>query len=705
MLPFDDRQKIREDLRDFEESIPLDQRKKFGQFFTGIQLGKLLASLAVESETISILDPMAGNGDLLDCSLEISNVLNGQIKVIDGIELDKLSAQMCENRLSSILGRTKKTKKVIVNGDAFRVENIKSLQEKQYDLVITNPPYVRYQTLKGTDSQRDILRKNLNKVIANTLTGKEKEILTSLSQNYSGLSDLSIPSWMLACVMVAPGGRLAVVVPATWRNRNYADVIRYILLRCFCVEFVVEDTQPGWFSDALVRTNLIIARKLPEREISISLNSRTNMAVTQWIKISPEAGNGLSHVGSTFQGDAPEIEFAKWLKEKTVFQASGIEVNKHSQYDDWEHLKSRVEKTSWYKELECEKENKNSIRISTHSSIPRLLKELISSDNLSKDLVRLNDIGIHVGQGLRTGCNKFFYVDAVKELKNKVLVRSSDFFSYKEFFVPKEALHPVIRRQSEAVLLEDKQVPSGRVLDLRNWVLPEDYGYVQNAKMAYKELGLAQPHCMPDDLAKFVRVASKTKVTDASSGKTIPELSAVRTNIRIRKDSQVIPKFWYMLPEFKDRHIPCAFVPRINHDIPWTEANLLVPALIDANFSTFWCADNSWCSYSLKALLNSSWCRAYMEALGTPFGGGALKLEAAHLKQIIVPKLSQEEISLLGQLGKNLYKRTSNVISEIDKIIFSRLLKSVISQRSIMDLANTVANTAHDLSTSRKRVA
>ena len=705
MLSFDERRKIREDSRDFEESLPLDQRKKLGQFFTGIQLGKLLAGLAVDSNTKSILDPMAGNGDLLDCSLEVSGAINGKVTVLDGIELDKLSAKVCENRLSKILGRTKKIKKTILNGDAFRIENIKLLQESQYDLVITNPPYVRYQALKGTDSQRDKLRRNLKKVIEKTLTGKEKEILSLLSQNYSGLSDLSIPSWMLACVMVAPGGRLAIVVPATWRNRNYADVIRYLLLRCFCVEFVVEDTQPGWFSDALVRTNLIIARKLPEKEISINLNSRTNMAVTRWIKVSPEAGNGLSHVGAAFHDEMPEIQFANWLKQKSACQASGIKINNYSQLDEWEQLKSRVENTPWYKELECEKQRRNSARISVYSSIPRLLKELVSSDTLSKDLVSLDDVGIHVGQGLRTGCNRFFYVDVVKELKNKVLVKSSPFFSHQEFYVPKNALRPVVRRQSEAVLLEDNQVLFGRVLDLRSWVLPEDYEHVENAKIAYKELKLPLPRCMPDELAKFVRAASDTKATDSKEGKTIPELSAVRTNARISKDGQFIPRFWYMLPEFKNRHTPNAFVPRINHDLPWTEANVATSALIDANFSTFWCTDNSWCSYSLKALLNSSWCRVYMEAVGTPFGGGALKLEATHLKQLIVPKLSSEEISLLGQLGKKLYKENGSVISEIDRIIFSRLLKNVASQRSITNIVNTVASTAYELSTSRKRVA
>jgi len=56
---------IRNEARAFEEALPPDQRKELGQFFTGMPLGRVLAHLAVDDKTNSILDPMAGSGDLL----------------------------------------------------------------------------------------------------------------------------------------------------------------------------------------------------------------------------------------------------------------------------------------------------------------------------------------------------------------------------------------------------------------------------------------------------------------------------------------------------------------------------------------------------------------------------------------------------------------------------------------------------------------
>jgi len=66
-------------------------------------------------------------------------------------------------------------------------------------------------------------------------------------------------------------------------------------------------------------------------------------------------------------------------------------------------------------------------------------------------------------------------------------------------------------------------------------------------------------------------------------------------------------------------------------------ANRVSPILIDANFSTVWAENSRWRARSIEALLNSSWARACMEAIGTPMGGGALKLEATHLRRLPMP--------------------------------------------------------------------
>ena len=66
----DRRDSARATARLYESTLPAEQRKALGQFFTGLPLGKLLAHLSLDSGTKTVLDPMAGHGDLLDAVWE-----------------------------------------------------------------------------------------------------------------------------------------------------------------------------------------------------------------------------------------------------------------------------------------------------------------------------------------------------------------------------------------------------------------------------------------------------------------------------------------------------------------------------------------------------------------------------------------------------------------------------------------------------------
>jgi hypothetical protein len=86
--------------------------------------------------------------------------------------------------------------------------------------------------------------------------------------------------------------------------------------------------------------------------------------------------------------------------------------------------------------------------------------------------------------------------------------------------------------------------------------------------------------------------------------------------------------------------------------VPSVEINDDPPVLIDANFSTVWGASQHWTRSAIHALFNSAWCRACMEAIGTPLGGGALKLEATHLRRLPLPILTPADISALDDIGR-----------------------------------------------------
>ena len=340
MPAIEKRYSARETARAYEATLPAEQRKLLGQFFTGMPLGKLLAHLALDSSTKTVLDPMAGHGDLLDATWEAAETRHIIIERSDGIEVDERTASVCRERLTEIIGTHSHTPQRIISGNSFAIDVMAQLPDEGYDLVITNPPYVRYQARKGFSLSNDKVRTALGDIVNDRVPSLEKDTWQGLVMGYSGLADLSVPCWLLSGLLVRPGGRLALVAPATWRSRDYADLIQYLLLRCFNVEYVVEDTHPGWFNDALIRTHLIVAKRLPSDTSVKPLRERSAFSLAEWVQIAPEAADGVSLVGRAFEGESPEAASLVGSTENPRVSATAYSVTFSIQRKNWNHWKA-----------------------------------------------------------------------------------------------------------------------------------------------------------------------------------------------------------------------------------------------------------------------------------------------------------------------------------------------------------------------------
>ncbi len=647
---------------------------------------------------------MAGHGDLLDATWETAESRAIPLRRLDGIEVDALTASVCRERLSMISKRSAAPSCRILTGSAFELHDVGQLPLGSYDLVITNPPYVRYQVRQGRGGDELSVRAGLQAIATQRAPSLELTLWRRIIAGYSGLADLSIPSWLLAGLLVRPGGRLALVVPATWRSRNYGDVIRYMLLRCFAAEYIVEDVRAGWFSEALVRTHLIVAKRLSPEETAIPVTERRFFPQCRWIQVAPEAGTPDSVVGGLFWGEKPEADFLNWLQGEARGKLQGITLDDFCLQDEWSLLRSRLSEKRWFRTIEP---SNPTLPIFGHTvrkpspSLPDAVRRLVAEDG--GGLCTLEDLGIHVGQGLRTGCNPFFYVtERSHSHDGLVLVQTSESFGGRLFEVPKEALRPVLHRQSDIPTLLDGNLPPIRVLDLRGWALPEDAEVVSSNSSAYLAAGEEVPQTMPSELADLVRLAAQSSLRGQSGWIRIPDMSAVRTNIRPPRKGST-PRFWYMLSSFAPRHLPSAFVPRVNHKRPWVEVNLDPPVLVDANFSSFWSTRSLWTGIALKALLNSVWCQTLMEALGTPLGGGALKLEATHLRRMPVPWLSDESIEVLEMAGKQLTRDSIETQREVDEVVLRVVLGASGQDGDSREVALKLRKMSRDLELKRQR--
>ena len=243
--------------------------------------------------------------------------------------------------------------------------------------------------------------------------------------------------------------------------------------------------------------------------------------------------------------------------------------------------------------------------------------------------------------------------------------------------IPREVIRPAIRRQSDLWRLTGSSSRAGSgVLYLMGWAVAED------ADSGDWQL-------IDGDLADLIGVAARTIYQRGAVYRTVPELSAVRTNVGPGR-------FWYHLPPFTYRHEPDLFVARVNGGNPQPYLNGkycgCVPRVIDANFSSIWAdpaARSRLNPFVLVALLSSTWTRAILESLGTVMGGGALKLEATHLRRLLLPKVEYGDERCLTLLGEAIACQGLSVDTsyEVDRLVGQILCISEVKMSRLRRLA------------------
>lgn len=598
-----------------DTDLPARRRKRLGQYFTPTAVGRVLAALARADEAASVIDPMVGAGHLLTACLDVGATPDA----LWGVEIDPIAADTAR------LGHPGAT---VVTGDAFTA----AYPATPFQLVITNPPYVRYQSTSlgasfdvtlpsATEVRRDLVAFLTGYP---GLTEDARALLLAAARRYSGLADLAVPCWLLAAALVAPGGRLALVVPQAWLSREYAEPVRNVLTTLFDLEYVVEDTDAAWFADALVRTTLVVARRGDSHGRHLRVRLRRPAA----------AGDNLvgRHFGTEHDFAARAVE---WRRAGAPVALPGIDAAPASL---------------------------TAPATVTESPLPHELAALVTAPDRLTDLVGL---GWRAGQGLRTGANDFFYQEAVAGRPNHVRPnRWPDAVA-----LPDGAALPVLRRQAE---LPDGYAVSpdglsGRALYLRGWATRADRRLAARHGFAdtLRELGPAA--------SRFVEDAATWTVRTASGERPLPELTAVAPNHRPVFDKpDRPPSFWYQLPELADRHRPELALGRVCGSAPRT---YLLPGrtiVLDANFSSLWrSTSDALDPYAMLALLNSTLTVATLEAVGNVLGGGALKLEAAHLRRVGLYRPGAAQRIRLAELGRRLCADADHgaVLGEIDDLI------------------------------------
>ena len=211
------------------------ERNKWGQFATPNALALSIARYAREQAgegPVSFLDPAIGTGSFYSALRH--TFAPEAIRAATGVELDPLFAESAED----LWGESGLT---IVRGDFTDQEP----PSERFNLVLTNPPYVRHHHLPGPEKNR-----------------LKTRLAQSLNMEISGLAGLYCYFVLLCHDWMEEQGLAIWLIPSEFMDVNYGSTLRrYLSERVTLLHihrFCPTDVQ---FTDALVSSAVVVFRK------------------------------------------------------------------------------------------------------------------------------------------------------------------------------------------------------------------------------------------------------------------------------------------------------------------------------------------------------------------------------------------------------------------------------------------------------------
>lgn len=179
-----------------------------GGYYTPEKISEFIVNWGLRAATDTVLEPSCGDGSFLGAIVNRLHALGAtkaQIsKAVIGVELDEN-----ESAKSAQYGTT------VICDDFFTYYDKSIDEKKQFDVIVGNPPFIRYQNFEE----------------------KYRKVAFSLMNKHgfhpNRLTNIWLPFLLLACKALKPGGRVGMVIPAELFQVDYAAEARQFLSSYF----------------------------------------------------------------------------------------------------------------------------------------------------------------------------------------------------------------------------------------------------------------------------------------------------------------------------------------------------------------------------------------------------------------------------------------------------------------------------------------
>lgn len=185
------------------------KQKLRGGYYTPQTIAALLSRWALSDGATTVLEPSCGDGNFLQAIYKHMSLADQPISLsIEAIEIVPEEAAKAEKMSASL--RAIGAKVQVINHDIFSWLG-NGNTERRWDAIIGNPPYIRYQYFEN--DQREMA----------------ETIFKKANVPFSKRTNAWVPLLIASVMHLAPGGRLAMVIPAELLHIQHASGLRQLL--------------------------------------------------------------------------------------------------------------------------------------------------------------------------------------------------------------------------------------------------------------------------------------------------------------------------------------------------------------------------------------------------------------------------------------------------------------------------------------------
>lgn len=213
------------------------KQKLRGGYYTPLDLASFITAWVKEISPQKVLEPSCGDGVFFSAMSKVGGFDSSRTV---GFELDEIEAAKASERASQCGLKNAKVNSADFLG--YALENMIAGGE-QFDAVVGNPPFVRYQYLPEKFQARAEL------------------IFDELGLKFTKHTNAWVPFILASISLLRPGGRLAMIVPSEILHVAHAQSLRSFLGR-ECKRLVILDPEELWFDGTIQGAVILMAEKV-----------------------------------------------------------------------------------------------------------------------------------------------------------------------------------------------------------------------------------------------------------------------------------------------------------------------------------------------------------------------------------------------------------------------------------------------------------